>query len=236
MAIKLTTTRAAAVDNGVKILVYGQAGAGKTVLSATTGGNPLIISAEAGLLSLRHTDLAVAEVQSMDDLMELYRSLSSNDPAFAEFDWICIDSISEIAEVVLNKAKKDAKDPRQAYGMLSEQMQDLIRAFRDLPRNVYMSAKMERIKDDETGRLSYQPSAPGAKVSQALPYFFDEVFVLRVEKNAETGESERMLQTQPDYNYTCKDRSGALAMFEEPSLAVIAAKILNPQTTNQTNA
>lgn len=49
MALTLTTTRQAVQANGVKILVYGQAGAGKTVLSATTGGNPLIISAEAGL-------------------------------------------------------------------------------------------------------------------------------------------------------------------------------------------
>ena len=228
MAIKLTTTRQAAHSNGVKILVYGQAGAGKTVLSATTGGNPLIISAEAGLLSLRNTDLAVAEVQSYDDLMEIYKALVSDNPDFRDFDWICIDSISEIAEVILNKAKKDCSDGRQAYGVLSEQMQDLIRAFRDLPRNIYMSAKMEKQKDDESGRMMYQPSAPGAKIGQALPYFFDEVFVIRVEKNQESGEMERWLQTQPDYNYTAKDRSGGLDTFEKPDLAHIAAKILNP--------
>lgn len=228
MAIKLTTTRQAAQNNGVKVMVYGQAGAGKTVLSATTGGNPLIISAEAGLLSLRDTDLTVAEVSSYEDLMEVYEYLASN-PEAQQFDWICLDSISEIAEVILNKAKKESKDPRQAYGTLSEQMQDLIRAFRDLPKNVYMSAKMEKQKDEDTGRMLYQPSAPGAKVGQALPYFFDEVFVLRVEKN-ESGELERMLQTQPDYNYIAKDRSGALDMFEQPSLEHIAAKILNTKT------
>lgn len=228
MAIKLTTTRQAAQANGVKIMVYGQAGAGKTMLSNTTGGNPLIISAEAGLLSLRDTDLTVAEVSSYDDLMEVYKFVA-NDPQAQNFDWICLDSISEIAEVILNKAKKESKDPRQAYGALSEQMQDLIRAFRDLPKNVYMSAKMEKQQDQDTGRMLYQPSAPGAKVGQALPYFFDEVFVLRVEKN-EVGELERMLQTQPDFNYIAKDRSGALSMFEPPSLAAIANKILNPVT------
>lgn len=227
MAIKLTTTRQSAQSNGVKILVYGQAGAGKTCLSATTGGNALIISAEAGLLSLRDTDIAVAEVQSMDDLMEVYELLKNNHEDFKDFDWICLDSISEIAEVVLNKAKKDHKDPRAAYGVLSEQMQDLVRAFRDLPRNVYMSAKMEKQQDQDTGRMLYQPSAPGAKIGQALPYFFDEVFVLRIEKNAETGELERMLQTQPDFNYQAKDRSGALDYYEAPDLSVISNKILN---------
>lgn len=234
MAIKLTTTRQAAKSNGVKILVYGQAGAGKTVLSATTGGNPLIISAEAGLLSLRDTDLAVAEVQNMEDLKEVYEALKNNHPDYMDFDWICLDSISEIAEVVLNTAKKESKDPRQAYGALSEQMQDLIRGFRDLPRNVYMSAKMEKQTDQDTGRMLYQPSAPGTKVGQSLPYFFDEVFVLRVEKNADSGELERWLQTQPDYNYTAKDRSGALDLFECPDLGAIAAKILQPSQTETT--
>ena len=182
---------------------------------------------EAGLLSLRDTDIAVAEVQSMDDLMEVYELLKNNHEDFKDFDWICLDSISEIAEVVLNKAKKDHKDPRAAYGVLSEQMQDLVRAFRDLPRNVYMSAKMEKQQDQDTGRMLYQPSAPGAKIGQALPYFFDEVFVLRIEKNAETGELERMLQTQPDFNYQAKDRSGALDYNEVPDLYVISNKILN---------
>lgn len=225
MAIKLTTTRDSV--KSIKVLVYGQAGAGKTRLSASTGGNALIISAEAGLLSLRDTDIAVAEVQSMADLMEIYDLLKSGHPDFKDFDWICIDSISEIAEVVLAQAKKDHKDPRAAYGVLSEQMQELIRGFRDLPRNVYMSAKMEKQQDQDTGRMLYQPSAPGAKIGQALPYFFDEVFVLRIEKNQETGELERMLQTQPDFNYQAKDRSGALDYYEPADLSLIANKILN---------
>lgn len=37
MAIKLTTTAQAARDNGLKVLVHGPAGAGKTTLCATTG-------------------------------------------------------------------------------------------------------------------------------------------------------------------------------------------------------
>lgn len=44
---------------------------------------------------------------------------------------------------MLNKAKKDCKDPRQAYGEMQERVEDIIRAFRDLPCNVYFVAKME---------------------------------------------------------------------------------------------
>jgi hypothetical protein len=226
MAIRLTSTREAATLHGLKILVSGLAGAGKTSLCATTGGNPIIISAEAGLLSLRHTDIPVLTVSTMAEVEEAYAYLLS--PEGAQYDWVCLDSISEIAEVVLTKEKAATKDPRQAYGALSDQMGELIRAFRDLPeRNVYMTAKMERTKDETTGRLIYGPSFPGQRLSQQVGYWFDEVFVLRTEQDSD-GVTHRYLQTASDLQYTAKDRSGALGLYEVPDLAAIAAKIRQP--------
>lgn len=143
----------------------------------------------------------------------------------AQFSWICLDSISEIAEVVLNNAKKTVKDPRQAYGQLAEQMTDLLRAFRDLPgRNVYFSCKQERAKDEQTGAMLYFPSMPGNALKSGVSYFFDEVMALRVEKDAD-GNPTRWLQTNRDFNYEAKDRSGTLDMFEPADLSTIAAKI-----------
>ena len=40
------------------------------------------------------------------------------------------------------------------------------------------------------GRMLYSPSMPGNKTAQALPYFFDEVLALRVEKDAD-GQPQR---------------------------------------------
>jgi len=233
MAVKLTSTRVAARTNGIKVLVYGNAGAGKTRLAGTTGGSPIIISAESGLLSLRDTDIPVIEVASITDVHEAYAFLCSQEGV--GYDWIVLDSISEIAEVVLNAEKKATKDPRQAYGALAEQMADLLRAFRDLPgRNVYMSAKLDRIKDEHTGAVLFGPAMPGQRLGQSLPYLFDEVFVLRVEKDAE-GNVQRWLQTQPDFQYQAKDRSGALDPFEAPDLAAIAAKIVQPAANAAVN-
>lgn len=104
MAIKLTNTRDAARTNGIKVLVYGQAGSGKTSLCATTGGTPIIISAEGGLLSLRASDIPVIEVSRIADVHEAYAFLMSQEGA--HFDWVCLDSISEIAEVVLNAERR----------------------------------------------------------------------------------------------------------------------------------
>jgi len=224
MALNFTTTDRAAQLNGVKVLVYGSAGMGKTVL-ASTAPHPFLISAEGGELSLRHVQMPMAKVTTVEDLKDIYSWCEQSHEA-KQFQTICIDSLSEIAEVVLNNAKRQVKDPRQAYGELIEKMETTIRMFRDLPgRNVYMSAKMEPTKDELTGVVKYGPAMPGSKLGSKLPYFFDEVFRLGINKTPQ-GESYRFLQTQPDMQYEAKDRSGALAPVEPPHLAQLFNKIL----------
>lgn len=224
MALNFTTTDRAAALNGVKVLVYGQAGAGKTVL-ASTAPAPFLISAEGGELSLRNMQIPMVKVTTVDDLRDVYAWCERSAEA-KQFQTICIDSLSEIGEVVLNNAKRQVKDPRQAYGELIEKMESTIRLFRDLPgRNVYMSAKMEPTKDELTGVVKYGPAMPGSKLAFKLPYFFDEVFRLGINKTPQ-GESYRFLQTQPDLQYEAKDRSGVLAAVEPPHLAQLFAKIL----------
>lgn len=208
----------------LKVLVHGPAGSGKTRLCATTGGKPLIISAEAGLLSLQGHDLDVKEIHQMDDLREVYEFLRND----TKYDWVCLDSISEVAEVCLSDEKSKTKDPRKAYGELAELMMKLVRSFRDLPKNVYMSAKQSKVKDDITGGLYFGPSAPGQQLGNALPYLFDEILALHNWKDAD-GKMQSALQTSRDAQYEAKDRSGKLALAEPPNLAHIYKKIVNQQ-------
>jgi len=221
MAINLKSTSGLSAD-GVKLLVYGMAGAGKTTLLKTLP-DVVVLSAEGGLLSVQDANLPYIEVNTMDSLKEAYEWLVGSDEA-KQFKSVGLDSISEIAEVVLNTEKKNTKDPRQAYGAMQEQMTDIIRAFRDLPgRNVYMSAKCEKTAD-ETGRILYAPSMPGNKIGQALPYFFDEVLALRVERDSE-GNTQRALMCDSDGLWSAKDRSGKLSAWEMPDLGEIIKKI-----------
>ena len=221
MAINVKTTGSMAA-NGVKVLVYGQAGAGKTSLIKTLP-SPIVLSAEGGLLSIQDANLPFIEITSMTELQEAYTWLTSSDEA-KSYKSVALDSISEIAEVCLNTEKKATKDPRQAYGAMQEQMADIIRAFRDLPgRHVYMSAKLEKTQD-EMGRVLYAPSMPGNKTGQALPYFFDEVLALRVEKDGD-GATQRALMCDSDGLWLAKDRSGKLDAWEAPDLSAVIAKI-----------
>jgi phage nucleotide-binding protein len=221
MAISLRSTKDVHT-NGVKLLVYGQAGAGKTSLIPTLP-NPIVLSAEGGLLSIRDANVPYIEVSSMSDIQEAYKWLTESDEA-KQFESVALDSISEIGEVVLNYERKQTKDPRQAYGAMAEQVADLIRAFRDLNgKNVYFSAKLEK-SQDEMGRILYAPSMPGNKTGQSLPFFFDEVLALRIEKDAD-GNIQRALMCESDGLWVAKDRSGKLDAWESPDLGLIIKKI-----------
>jgi phage nucleotide-binding protein len=221
MAINLKTT-GGLTANGVKLLVYGQAGAGKTSLIKTLP-NPIVLSAEGGLLSIQDADLPYLEVSTLEELREAYTWLAESGEA-KQYQSVALDSISEIAEVVLSHEKKVNKDGRAAYGEMDVQMTEIIRAFRDMPgHHVYMSAKLEK-QSDETGRMMYFPSLPGNKTAQKLPYFFDEVLALRVEKDAE-GVTQRALMCDSDGLWLAKDRSGKLDDWEAPDLGAIIRKI-----------
>lgn len=239
MTIQFSTSSQEARVSGVKVAVYGGSGMGKTALTATLP-RPVLISAESGLLSLAPNnlvriyganrtdityDVPIIKITTLADLSDAYRWCTSSAEA-AHFDSFALDSLTEIAEVVLATAKAGSKDPRQAYGVLIDDMMKCVRQFRDIPqKHIYMSMKMEPIKDELSGITKYGPSMPGQKLGPALPYFFDEVFRLGVNKDAQ-GTPYRFLQTQPDLQYDAKDRSGALAPVEYPHLGAIFQKIL----------
>jgi AAA domain len=233
MPIVLKSTQDIGLQSGVKILVYGKSGRGKTSLCATCP-NPIILSAESGLLSLSKFRLPYIEIRSISDLREAYSWVKSSQEA-RQFQTVCLDSISEIGEVSLAAIKarlsggKSGKgDMRQAYGEVIEEMAKIIKEFRDLDGyNIYMSAKEEFVKNELTGIISNQPSMPGSKLGQMLPYLFDEVFQLDIE-GIEPG-TYRFLRTQPDMMNEAKDRSGVLSKIEEPHLGKIIQKIIESQ-------
>ena len=218
--INLTSTTTVKTAS-IKALAYGQAGSGKTSLIPTLP-TPVILSAEGGLLSISGHDIPFVKIGGMDDLREAYKWLTDSDES-KQFESVAIDSISEVAEVCLGAEKAIAKDPRQAYGEMQTTMAEVIRTFRDLDKHVLMTAKLEK-SQDEMGRILYAPSMPGNKTGQALPYYFDIVAALRVEKDDE-GLTQRALMLESDGIWQAKDRSGKLDVWEAPDLAAIIKKI-----------
>lgn len=90
MAIMLKTTSAVS-PAFVKVLVYGASGAGKTTLIPSLPA-PVVLSAEAGLLSIRGADVPYIEIATMEDLREAYMWLCDSDEA-KPFQSVAIDSL-----------------------------------------------------------------------------------------------------------------------------------------------
>lgn len=236
MALQFTTTRQAAQLHGVKIGVHARAGAGKTTLCSTMP-DPIIISAEAGLLSLGDKDIPVINIANFDDLDDAYKFVAYAHEA-RHFQSVCLDSGTEIGEQCLSKLKAKFNDPRRAYGDMQDEIIKRFKWFRDLSgKHVYFSFKSAATKDDVTGVTNYGPSMPGQKVGPALTYLFDEMFSLEVGQmqNPDGSKTDfRFLRTRLGMQYEAKDRSGALDEFERPDLAWVINKILarNTATTS----
>ena len=220
-------------DQGAKILVYGMAGAGKTFLARTAPGKVLVISAEAGLLSIRDAqNVEAIEVKSAAEVVEVYEALRSGK---LQYDTVCLDSISEISELLLQAEKAKHKDARKAYGEVQESVTNVMRAFRDLQMHVMFICKEDKVNND--GVFEQAPKMVGTKLGQSITYFFDEVLALRVieDTDAEGNPVQaRWLQTRIGQGYVAKDRSGKLEAFEEPNLTKLIEKLGFATVQNQT--
>lgn len=219
MAIRIQSS-ADVGSNGIKMMIYGQWGSGKTPLLATAPG-VIIGSAENGLLSLKKVRPPVpyVELRGYRDLIDFYNWLAQSQEA-QQFFSVGLDSLSEIVEVLFQEEVRKVKDPRKAYYSVQDPAVSFCRAVRDLPgRHVMLLAKEEYVAG------KYLPAMPGNKLGEKLPYFFDEVFRL-VSGKDQNNQAYRILCTQDSQTWQARDRSGELAEYEQPDLTAIFKKIL----------
>lgn len=220
MTIKIKNTKD--IDaTSVKCVVYGGAGVGKTRFCATAP-KPIIISAESGLLSLASQNVDYIEINTLDDLNAAYKELKKS----TDYDTICLDSLSEIAEQLMEQYLPKHKDKRQAYGEMAMDMIPMLRKFRDIQgKNTIFTTKLIRVHDEETEKTTEELFLPGKVLPNQVPYMVDELFCLRPDRKG------TILQTKPDRMRFCKDRSGALEgemlypAGKEPNAAELFEKI-----------
>lgn len=222
MAIKITSTQETFSD--IKLLVYGKSGAGKSRLIADTPA-PVIVSSEKKALSLRGTNIPLWQVSSATDMETASERLAGKEGE--KYKTICIDSISDLAELVLSECKTRYRDARKAYGEMNDICSKIIRKFRDIPgKHLYVIAKMAYLEDEFSGITTWQPSMPGKTLMVNLPYFFDLVFALR-EGKTKDGVTYTYLQTNPDVQYMAKGDRSVLNPMEKPHLGELFQKIIN---------
>lgn len=212
------------ISQGVKALVYGKSGIGKTYL-ATTCDAPFVIMTEPGLLSLRKYNFPFVPAYTVAELHAVADWMAGSAEA-RQFGTFFLDSISETLEIILaaERLRVGAKEPRRAYNELLILALELMKKFRDIQGfNVIFTAK-EEYSQDEAGLMMFRPKFPGRQVGIEAPYFFDEVWQLHMYKHTD-GKEYRALRCHPTNQHEAKDRSGALAPVEPADLRTVFDKI-----------
>ena len=228
--IKITTTRQSV--EWVKLMVYGETGVGKTEL-IRTAPDPVMISVEQKENCLRKHNIPTYRVSTFEEAEEVVDRLLGDDGK--QFKTICLDSSSEIAEMLLDeidvphtegKNEGKPKNTMQVYGELGRRGLRFFKRFREFQdKHLYMIAKMSKKNDEFSGLPRWAPSMPGNMLANGLPYILDYVFPMH-KAETEDGFKYRYLQTESDVKCLVNGDKTLFDPVEEPDLTKLFNKIL----------
>lgn len=153
-------------------------------------------------MSIRHLAPQFAEINSLQDLKDLYNFLKNEKH---EFETVVIDSITEINDII--KTEIETRNKRnmqlQDWGILQKEIKDILRKFRDLPMHIIFLAQ-ETTEKDEEKIVKYLPSLNGKSATE-IAYYMDTVGYCFIDKLG-----NRKIGTMPNEKYLTKDRTNVI--------------------------
>jgi hypothetical protein len=216
---------------GVKSIVYGKAGIGKTPIAATAP-RPVLLAAEPGLLSMKGTNIPTWEcydVNNPTDIKKPYnRVIEFFDWFFRSnesksFDTLAIDSLTQVCEIVLRYELGKNSHGLKGYGEMSRFiMETICEPLYYMPnKHLYLICKQEVA--NENGQAVKVPFFPGQDLKVKIPHLFDEILHLD-EYNIPGVGKQVAFRCKPSFDTKARDRSGMLNEFEPPNLGNIFTK------------
>jgi hypothetical protein len=157
-----------------------------------------------------------------------------------KYDTIFVDSITVAARLCFQwctgqpealSEKTGKPDTRGAYGLLGREMIGWLTHLQHTRgKNVWFVGILDE-KSDDFNRRIYSPQIDGSKTGLELPGIVDQVVTMAEIKN-DDGMAYRafVCQTINPWGFPAGDRSGRLAMIEEPHLGRLMEKIRQPLT------
>ena len=229
----LPIIKAASQPPQFNILIYGDSGTGKTILSGSADAVPemrkvLVVDVEGGTLSLKDKfpEVETVRVASWDKMQEVYNELSL--PGHG-FNTVVIDSLSECQKLSMDRIMRKLVDqypdreesvPQlREWNINIEQTRKFVRLVRDLPLSTIFTALCREDRHPTRGTIRRKPSLSG-KVSDEVAGFLDIVTYLYFKEV--DGELKRWLLCSSTEDTVAKDRTDKLPKaIESPTMETI---------------
>lgn len=214
---------------GVKALIFGPAGTGKTPI-LNTAPRPVLLATEPGLLSMRGSKIPTYEAYTSARIDEFFKWFFNSNETKA-FDTLGIDSGSQIADIYLTSAltgtsnQGNKKHGLAAYGEMADNtMAHLRTLFYTRYKHTYVVCK-EEIADVEYQSLR-RPYFPGKVLPVQVPHLYD--FIIRLAKTNIPGIAGENLAFQcvGNLNVLARNRTGNLNDFEPPNFGALVTKAM----------
>lgn len=221
---------------GVKSVVFGSPGSGKTPL-INTAPRPVLLVTEPGMLSMRGSNVPAWEAYTAPLIVEFFEWFLKSREA-SNFDTLGIDSISNIAEIILAEELQKVKHGMKAYGNMSERTMKIANDLYYMPqKHIVMIAKQGLIENGrqtilQNGEVTYEPIMqkrpffPGKDLNVKVPHLFDNVLHLGEAVVPGQPKPVRALRTKEIPEVFARDRLGNLGELEPPDLSSLFAKAM----------
>jgi len=208
----------------IKVLVWGEAFAGKTVF-ASTFPRPFFFDLDGKMLSLAGKDIEYETYTGKEG----YRKFRIDLPKVAErddIDTLVVDSFSsmqsfsmdEIQDLSGNKGAPQI----QEYGIQIVKLRKFLYELVAYKKHVVLTAHEQVWQDGVTKEVFILPLVVGAKLPNRLGNWFDEFY--HMEAIPTKGGIEYKIRTKRSHKYTCGTCIGNLDELEEPDFNVIMEK------------
>lgn len=219
---------------GVKMILFGGPGAGKTP-AMNTAPRPVLLVTEPGMLSMRGSNVPAFEAFTKEAIKDFFDWFTKSNEA-RNYDTLGVDSLNNICEIILAWETHKQAHGLKAYGNMAEQVMDYCNTLNYMERkHIVLICKQGLI---ENGRVSMlqdgkivtepvmqkKPVFPGKDLNVRIPHMFDEIVHLGLA--TVQGKQLKAFHTQETPEIFARDRSGMLNHLEEPNLANFFAKCM----------
>lgn len=218
----LRPARDFAVNFGVKSVIFGPPGSGKTPI-INTAPRPVMLACEPGLLSMRGSNVPTWQgytPEAIDDFFKWFFDSAET----KNYDTLAVDSTSHMAEIYLQAALKSNKHGLAAYGeMATNTLKHLSTLYYTRYKHTYLIAKQEIIA--ENGITIKRPYYPGRQLPIELPHKYDQILQLDIQNVPGVGQ-KKAFRCQGSIDVLARDRTGQLAEFEPPHFGDLVKKAM----------